>query len=69
MKNIILVLPMALAIVLVGCVTSQVVTPVPAALDLHQFKTVTLVVADEVNTVFSREGLPMFEGLLKGRLQ
>jgi hypothetical protein len=69
MKILIFVLPVALAALLVGCATPQVTTPVPAAVDLDQFKTATLVVVDGVNTPFSREELPMFEGLLKGRMQ
>jgi len=69
MKTLLFVLPVALAALLVGCATPQVTTPVRAAVDIHQFNTATLVVVDGVNTPFSREGLPMFEGLLKGRMQ
>jgi hypothetical protein len=69
MKILRFVLQVALAALLVGCVGPQVTAPVPAALDLHQFKTATLVVVDGVNTPYSRDGLPMFEGLLKGRMQ
>lgn len=69
MKILLFVLPVALAAMLVGCATPQVTTPEPAAVDLHQFKTARLVVVDGVNTPFSREELPMFEGLLKGRMQ
>jgi Domain of unknown function (DUF4410) len=69
MKKIVLVILATLVVVLPGCVTPQVITPVPATVDLRQFKDVTPVVVDGVNTPFSREGLPMFEGLLKGRLQ
>lgn len=64
-----LALVTALAVTLAGCIAPQVVTPVNPAVDLRQFKTATLVVVDGVNTPYSREGLPMFEGLLKGRMQ
>jgi hypothetical protein len=69
MKTIILFLTAALAALLAGCVTPQATTPLPAAMDIRQFNEVKLVATDEVNTPFSREGLPMFEGLLKARLQ
>jgi hypothetical protein len=69
MKKIVTVLLVALAILLDGCVSPRVETPVPTAVDIKQFNEVKLVTTDEVNTPFSREGLPMFEGLIKAQLQ
>lgn len=63
------VLMVAAATGLAGCVTPQVTTPPPAGADFHQFHKARLVLTDSVNTAYSKEGLPMFEGLLKGRLQ
>jgi hypothetical protein len=59
----------AMAGLLAGCVSPQIVTPVPAAVDLNQYNTVTVVATDQVNTPFSREALPSFQELLKARLQ
>ena len=57
------------AVLLSGCVSPQVTTAPQAGVNLRQFKTVKLTVTDAVNTAYSREGTPMFEGLLKGQLQ
>jgi hypothetical protein len=65
--NLALVAP--LAAILAGCIAPQVVTPVNPAVDLLQFKSVRVEVVDHVNTLFSREGLPMFAGLLKSRFE
>lgn len=69
MKNIPFVLLAALSGFLSGCVTPQIKTSPPAAVAFHQFHQVRLILTDSVNTPFSKEGLPMFEGLLRGRLQ
>ena len=53
---------------LAGCVSPKVTTSAPAAVNFHQFHTVKLVVTDSAKTAYAKEGLPMFEGLLKGRL-
>lgn len=58
-----------LTVLLTGCVTPQATKPLTVGVDLKQFRQVKLVVTDAVNTAYSKEGLPMFEGLLKGRLQ
>ena len=64
------VIPLAIATtVLAGCVSPRVTKPPPAAVDLQRFHRAKLVVTDAVNTPYSTEGVPMFEGLLKGRLQ
>lgn len=54
---------------LAGCVSPKVTTSAPAAVNFHQFHTVKLVVTDSAKTAYAKEGLPMFEGLLKGRRQ
>ena len=59
----------AAATVLPGCVTPHATKLPNTGVDLHQFHKVKLVVTDSANTAYAKEGLPMFEGLLKGRLQ
>ena len=54
---------------LAGCVSPKVTTSAPAAVNFHQFHTVKLVVTDSAKTAYAKEGLPMFDGLLKGRLE
>jgi hypothetical protein len=66
MKTAILI---GLVVLLAGCVTPQATKPLTAGVNLRQFRQVKLVVTDAVDTAYSNEGLPMFEGLLKGRLQ
>ncbi len=69
MKKILFVLLAALSGLLTGCVSPQVKVSPPVAVDFHQFHKMKLMLTDSVGTPFSKEGLPMFEGLLKGRLQ
>ena len=54
---------------LFSCVTPKITKPPEEPIDFKQFKKVRLVVFDEVKTSYSIEGMPMFEGLLKGKLQ
>jgi len=56
-------------ILLSACVTPKVSKPTEEAIDFKQYKKVKLIVFDEVKTPYSIEGMPMFEGLLKGKLQ
>ena len=56
-------------ILLSACVTPKVSKPTEEATDFKQYKKVKLAVFDEVKTPYSIEGMPMFEGLLKGKLQ
>ncbi|HWU37491.1 MAG TPA: DUF4410 domain-containing protein [Candidatus Acidoferrum sp.] len=58
-----------IAMLMSGCVTPQVVSPPKTTVDFRQYKTVKLVMIDEVNTPYSQEGLSRFEAFLKGRLQ
>jgi hypothetical protein len=69
MKTITFIFLVATATVLTGCVTPQATKPPTAGVDFHQFHKVKLVVTDSAKTTYAKEGLPMFEGLLKGRLQ
>jgi len=54
---------------LFSCVTPQITKPLEEPIDFKKYKKVKLVVFDEVKTPYSIEGMPMFEGLLKGKLQ
>jgi len=56
-------------IFLSACVTSKTSKPTEEAIDFKQYKKVKLIVTDDVKTPYSIEGMPMFEGLLKGKLQ
>ena len=58
-----------LVLLLAGCISPHVTGPAAQGVNLRQFKTVKLVVDDSVNTDDSQAGVPMFEGLLKGRLK
>lgn len=64
----ILVLLFSLTVLLCACVTPEVVTSPTQAVDFRQYKTIHLIMTDQTGTPYSREGLPMFEGLLKGKL-
>jgi len=56
-------------VILFSCVTPKITKPPEEPIDFKQYKKVKLVVFDEVKTPYSIEGMPMFEGLLKGKLQ
>lgn len=56
-------------IFLSGCVTPKVSKPAEEPIDFKQYKKVKLTLIDDVKTPYSIEGMPMFEGLLKGKLQ
>src|SRR4030095_823791 len=56
-------------LLLVGCVSPHVVTEPKANVDFRQYRTGKLVLADSVQSGCSKEGLPMLEGLLSGKLQ
>jgi hypothetical protein len=57
------------AMLLYGGVTSEVISSPANRTDLRLFKKVELIVTDGTNTGYSKNGTPMFEGLLRGRLQ
>lgn len=54
---------------LFSCVTPKVTKPPEEPIDFKQYKKVKLTIVNEVKTPYSTEGMPMFEGLLKGKLQ
>jgi Domain of unknown function (DUF4410) len=57
------------AMLMSGCVTPQVTTAPTGPVDFTQYKKVKVAVTDGVNTPYAKEGMPMFEGLLKGRIE
>jgi len=56
-------------IFLSACVTPKVSKPTEEVIDFKGYKKVKLIMNDAVKTPYSIEGMPMFEGLLKGKLQ
>ncbi|MFM7103653.1 MAG: DUF4410 domain-containing protein [Verrucomicrobiota bacterium] len=56
-------------VLVAGCVSPRTTQPPAAGVDFRQYPKVTLVVSDAVNTPYSKAGLPLFEGLLRGRLE
>ncbi len=69
MRKIKFILMAVAGVALAGCVSPTITTPASAGVDFHQFHKVRLIVTDSAKTAYAKEGLPMFEGLLKGRLQ
>ncbi len=57
------------ALLLAGCVSPHATKPPAAGVNLKQYRTVKLSVIDSVNSSYSKEAMPMFRGLLKGRLE
>ncbi len=66
MRTLFLVLSLFL---ITSCVTPQAFIPPGRTVNFSQYKAAKLVVVDSVNTPYSKEGIPMFEGLLRGRFQ
>ncbi len=60
---------MLLAVVLVSCVTPQSHQSSNEPVNFKKYEKIKLVITDAVNTPYSASGLPMFEGLLKGKLR
>lgn len=58
-----------LVMVVSGCVAPQVTKLPTGPVDFTQYKTVKVVVTDAVKTPYSRQSMPMFDGLLRGKLQ
>lgn len=63
------ILAAVMILLLAGCITPTIIKPLQGSIDLKQFKTIKLEVKDWVETPYSRDGVPMFAGLLKGKLQ
>jgi hypothetical protein len=60
---------LASTLLLVGCISPKITTPPAAAVDFRDHQKIKVVLTDSVNTSSSKEAAPMFEGLLKGKLQ
>src|SRR5262245_34307861 len=57
-----------LAFLLTGCVARKITIPSQAGGAWRDYNTAKLVVVDSVQTAYAREGEPIFEELLKGKL-
>lgn len=68
MKRRVVLLVAVAAIVVSSCVSPHANKTPSASVDLRHFHRVKLVVSDQVHSASSREGVPMFAGLLRGRL-
>jgi hypothetical protein len=69
MKTTALILLGAATIGLAGCVTPKATTPAAAGTDLRQLHQAQLAVTNKVDTTYALETVPLFEGLLRGKLQ
>ncbi len=70
MSNLLKTIPcVLLALILVSCVTPQSHQSSNEPVNFKKYEKVKLVITDAVNTPYSANGLPMFEGLLKGKLR
>jgi hypothetical protein len=56
-------------LLLAGCIAPKVTSPPAAAVNFREHQKVKIVLTDSVNTPSSQQAAPMFEGLLKGKLQ
>lgn len=52
-----------------GCVTPVVIKPVSEPIDFKAFRTVRFEVKDLVKTDYSEDGVPMLDGLVRGKLK
>ncbi len=59
----------ALMFLVSGCVTPTVIKPVSGSVDFKAYKSVKLELKDWVKSPYSEDGIPMLNGLLKGKLQ
>lgn len=69
MKSLRVAILAGLVLLFAGCVSTRATKPPAAGVDFKQYSRVKLVVTDAVNTPYSKAGLPMFQGLLRGRLE
>jgi hypothetical protein len=58
-----------LSCLLVGCISTKVTQPAANTADLGRFQSVKIVMKDSVATAYSRESMPIFAGMLTGKLQ
>ena len=63
--------PIALivSLFLVSCVTPKGFVPSGQRLDFKQYHVAQVFTTDEVQSPYSKQAIPMFEGLLRGKLQ
>jgi len=71
-RNILLILLAMLSLCLSSLIscggTKAVIMDEGKSIDFKQFKTVKLVISDEVNNDYSKGAIPLFDGLLKAKL-
>ena len=58
-----------LLVVLSGCVTPTVIKPASESINFRAYKSVKLEVKDWVKSPYSEDGIPMLDGLLRGKLR
>lgn len=58
-----------LAIALSGCVSTQALIPPGQVVDFKKYEKIQLEMQDEAHTLYSREGVLLFRGLLQGKLE
>lgn len=58
-----------IAVFLGSCVSSKIITPPTREINFEAYKTLKVELTDEVKTAYSKEGVPMFDGLLRGKLK
>ena len=63
------VLCIFLVMSIMSCVSTRSYKAVEGPIEFQNYKKIKLAIQDDVNTPYSTEGLPMFEGLLKGKLK
>ncbi len=59
----------SLVVSLISCVSTKSYKAVEGPIEFQNYKKIKLAIQDDVNTPYSTEGIPMFEGLLKGKLK
>lgn len=64
-----IILTIALALALTGCVTPEASKPPATGVNLREFQQLKLVVTNSVFTQYALAAKPQFEGLLRGTLQ
>jgi len=62
------VLCMFLIVFTMSCVSTRSYKATDEPIEFKKYKKIKLAIQDDVNTLYSSEGIPMFEGLLKGKL-
>ena len=69
MKGFKLSVIMSIVCLTLSCVTAEMVTEPTKKVNFQIYETVKLEIVDEVKTSYSKKGIPMFNGLLKGKLE